>query len=258
MTRGIDKEKVVDEHGYNKTHLSVQMGLDRHWLHRDRFAHWLRWQHVTKEVKRKEDRVLDLACGDGSLALALYANMMGPAAYHGYEYRKTMVEKNTKNITPNFECVFKQTDLCQDGWVAAAQEFAPTVITNFEFIEHIPEDQVAPFLNRVKQVMSANTVFYLSTPCFDGKTMSKNHVKEWYFDELRDLIMSLGFVVDDVFGTFISKSDCERAIIANSRADALMEIYNRLADYYHTAALSVMLAPLFPGYARNAIWRLRK
>ncbi len=220
-------------------------------FHRDIFAHWLRYQHIITLVKRKEDKILDLGCGEGNLAMSLYANMMGPKSYYGIDIRKTLIEKNKQNFKPNFEVIFECADLTK-SFSKKIYDYKPDVITALEFVEHIPPKTVGPILKEIDKLNPR--LFILSTPCFNGLTKSKNHIKEFTFEEMFSLL-HLSFKRYEIkpFGTFISKNDFMK--VADKQD---IETYNKLAAYYNCNVMSVLMAPLYSAASRNCIWILSR
>lgn len=254
----------VSSDGYNKTQLNVIEDMQRHVFHRDRLAHFFRWAHVMRAM-RQGYRVLDLGCGSGNLAIMLYANRFD-TKYVGVDIRgKTMDTAQSYFEGKKFRAQFIIGDLCADGWQDLAlknlgdndEPTYPHVITSFEFIEHIPGDQVEPFLLRAKQCMGRETAFYLSTPCFDGVRKAENHVKEWFYGELKELLEK-HFVIEKHWGTFMSQKDFEDCIADDSpRNQAMWEVWAKLKEYYGSETLAILFASMFPDRSRNCIWKLR-
>lgn len=248
--------------GYNKTHLPLDLAEDRQIIHRDYLAHCLRWSHVIKHCEIGE-RVLDLGSADGPMAMALYTNRYKPEHYLGCDIRKAMVEKGREKMKQAPWAEFLEVDLCKD--FNKIPVFNPTIITSFEFVEHIPEVEVEPFLVNVKSHMAEDTRFFLSTPCFDGKNKAANHIKEWTYGELKTLLEK-HFIIDDHFGTFMSQKDLKLAgeqnapwtgEILKSFERSETSLFEALRNYYDSNLLSILFAPLFPSYARNCLWRLK-
>lgn len=250
-----DKTKNTKER-INKTHLPIGIAEERQIIHRDYIAHCLRWSHTIRNSKVGET-VLDLGCADAPLGMAYYTNKYKPKAYVGVDIRKSILEKAAKNLE---KAKFKKEFICCN----MITEFNKipkkkySIITSFEMIEHIEGHHVEPLLKNIKDLMGPKTMFFLSTPCYDGKHQAGNHVKEWYYQELKDLLQK-HFRIEEHYGTFMSQKDLKRALKDNQPyADLAMELFGPLHDYYDSNMLSVIYAPLFPAYSRNCIWKLRK
>lgn len=235
---------------YNKTHLPIDTAEERMIVHRDYIAHCLRWSHVMKHAKIGQT-ILDLGAADFPLAMAFYTNKYRPARFVGVEIREAMLAKAKERLAKApFPIDFVQADLCRDFDRIPRLDY--DIITSFEFVEHIPGEQVEPFLLNVKRYMGIETVFFLSTPAYDGKNMAENHIKEWYYQELRDLL-SKHFLIERVFGTFINQSAVKAVA-----PEAVVHVFEQLREYYDSNYLSTIFAPLYPEHARNCIWRLRR
>ena len=261
-----------DAKNYNKTHLPMDIAEERQILHRDYLAHCLRWSHVIKNCKIGE-RVLDLGAADGPLGMALYTNKFKPELYLGCDIRESMCDKGYEKLAQCRWAEFLCVDLCKNfdhvvkKWFELSKRKDPTIITSFEFIEHIPEKEVEPFLINVRKLMNIDTLFFLSTPCYDGKNKAGNHVKEWTYSELRTLLEK-HFTIEAHFGTFMSQKDLKAIPNINRYASAILEaqvrnnnplpsLFEALREYYDSNLLSILFAPLFPNWSRNCIWRLR-
>jgi 2-polyprenyl-3-methyl-5-hydroxy-6-metoxy-1,4-benzoquinol methylase len=235
---------------YNKTHLPIDVAEDRMIQHRDYIAHCLRWSHVLKFAKMGQT-ILDLGAADFPLCMAFYTNKYRPARFVGVEIRDAMLEKaKLKLAKAPFPIDYIQADLCKQFDLIPGLDY--DIITSFEFIEHIPGGDVEPFLVNVKSKMSLETLFFLSTPCYDGKNMAENHIKEWYFVELKELLEK-HFIIEKVYGTFINQS-----AVKAMATPPVLEIFEKLRDYYDSNYLATVFAPLYPEHARNCIWRLRR
>lgn len=250
----------VSADGFNKTQLNIKEDMERNVFHRDRLAHFFRWAHIMRAMKPGYS-VVDLGCGTGNLATMLYANRMKPNPYIGVDIRgKTMDTAEAYFEGRSFDARFVAGNLCMDGWQEEVLKLMnehqettgarPDIITSFEFVEHVPENDVEPFLVRVKNIMDKYSSFYLSTPCFDGVRKAENHVKEWYYQELKDLL-SKHFNIENHWGTFISQKDLEPEM-----NDVFGNAWDRLREYYGSETLAILYAPLFPSKSRNCIWQL--
>lgn len=207
---------------------------------------------------------LDLGCADGPMAMALYTNKYKPNLYLGCDIRGSMVQKGLQKMAKAPWAKFLEVDLCKNFDRIPREKW--TTIICFEMIEHIPEKEVEPFLVNVKKMMSRNTTFFLSTPCYDGVNKAANHIKEWTYDEL-GLLLNKHFNIRERHGTFMSQKDLKLALEHNDviAKRILSDIYpgqtntslfEFLRGYYDSNLISVLFAPLFPGYSRNCIWTL--
>lgn len=234
----------------NKTHLSIDMAEDREIVHRDYLAHCMRWSHVLKCVDIGET-VLDLGCADAPLGMMLYANKFKPTSYTGIDIREGILETaKAKLAKANFPVELLKLNLITEFDRVPKKDY--TVITCFEMVEHIEGQYVEPLLANIASLMSAETVFFLSTPCYDGKNQAGNHIKEWYYQELKDVLVKY-FKVEASYGTFMSQRDLKQCWSPEE-----MVLFEKLHEYYDSNVLSIIFAPLHPAEARNAIWRLRK
>lgn len=233
----------------NKTHLSIDIAEEREIVHRDYLAHCMRWSHVLKHSKRGET-VLDLGCADGPLGMMLYTNKFSPARYIGVDIRQSQLDLaavKLKNATfaHDFLCVNLVTEFDK------IPRLNYDKICSFEFVEHIPGEYVEQFFIDVKSLMSDKTRFFLSTPCFDGKNQAGNHIKEWYFTELK-VLLDKHFSIENVYGTFMNQADLKKCWEPEEA-----DLFERLHEYYDSNVLAIIFAPLHAAKARNAIWRLR-
>lgn len=245
----------------NKTHLSIDIAEDRQIVHRDYIAHCLRWSHVLRHVDIGET-VLDLGCADGPMAMAFYTNKYKPKLYVGIDIRESILEKARKKLEKAPWATFKAVDLIHNFDKVPKEAYS--IITSFEMVEHIPGETVEPLLKNVATLMNKDTKFFLSTPCYDGVNKASNHVKEWFFEELKE-VLQRHFKIEAVYGTFGSQKDLKALHAAgNPIAMQLMSEIDRvgfslwelLHEYYDSNFLATIWAPLFPELARNAIWRL--
>lgn len=234
---------------YNITQLNPNIAFERHVFHRDMFAHFLRWSHVLK-IAKIGDNILDFGCGNGNLYEVLYRNRYSPKRYLGLDIRKQTIEKNKARF-PKAE--FQYQDLinnCNYGidW---------DIITSFETIEHVGKKNVSKFLDNIKKHCNKNTNVLISTPCYDEKVgAAQNHIydggpQELTYNEMKQLLEER-FEIITHYGTFASQKDYK-----DYMEDWQIKMFNKLSEYYDTNLLSVIMAPFFPEYSRNVIWKLR-
>lgn len=244
---------------YNMTQLNVLQEMERGIVHRDRLAHYFRWQNV---LKRSHDyypnmKILDWGCGDANLLEMLYRNRLTPKAYLGLDVRKSAIEKAKERFGKLKFASFVVQDLVKMNNTT----YNPgdwDMIVCFEVAEHIQKKNGAQFFSNIARHCSQDTVVLLSTPVYDEQTgAAKNHtiageVAEWDYDELR-VALEKHFEIIKVTGTFASKKD-----YYDKLSDEKKRLYDELHDYYTADVLSILMAPLIvPRFARNCVWELK-
>lgn len=243
-----DKTKEIGKQ-CNKTHLSVDIAEEREIVHRDYLAHCMRWSHVLKHAETSET-ILDLGCADAPLGMMFYTNKYSPACYVGVDLRQSQLDLGKEKLRQaKFPVSLLNLNLVTQ--FDQIPKLPYTKICSFEFVEHIPGEHVEPFLVNVKSLMAPSTRFFLSTPCYDGKNQAANHIKEWYFTELKELLEK-HFEIEAVYGTFMNQSALKKCWTIEE-----MTIFEKLHEYYDSNCLAIMFAPMHPAESRNAIWRLK-
>jgi hypothetical protein len=234
----------------DKTYLSIDMAERRGFLHRDYIAHCFRWSHVIKFLNEKKRyasaHIMDIACGkETPLLKTLYTSRLIPQSYVGIDVGPinhpgdALTSKFPVMLYPNYNIL---DILPTQGW---------TQIVMFEALEHMEPDMGREVLKHIQQFMTPKeTMFFMSTPCFDGHKAA-NHVYEWGYEELREQLTVLNFNIVNVYGTFASIKDYSGHFTSEQR-----EIFDELREYYDSNVLSVIFAPMFPEYSRNCLWQL--
>ena len=232
----------------NKTQLHLDRAEERQIVHRDYLAHCLRWSHIVRNAKMGET-ILDLGCADAPLAMMFYVNKFKPKKYVGVDIRPAVITQNQTKIF-NFECNFLCLNLLEQFDQVPHDDYS--IITCLEVIEHVERDEAVKLLKNIVSTMLRNeSTLYLSTPCFNGEKAA-NHVYEWTYQELKELLESL-FQVVAVHGTFCSQRDVKPVFNEHEAW-----VFDQLHAYYDSNLLSILLAPLHPDRARNCLWTLRR
>jgi cyclopropane fatty-acyl-phospholipid synthase-like methyltransferase len=250
-----EKDTTMKSKSFNCTQLSPQGEFERHIYHRDQFAHYLRWTHVLKCAKIGMN-ILDFGSGSGEIADVFYRNRFKPNKYIGLEYRENTVNQATHKFENVGWAEFKQCDLTSDTLPKFNIDF--DIITSFEVIEHIGVDNADKYLKNLKSFANLNTTILLSTPCYDhnsaaaGNHITDNEVNEYTYSEMENILTTAGFEIIEKYGTFASVKDYKPHL-----TDAQREIFDNLRAYYDSNMISVIMAPLFPEYSRNVIWKLK-
>lgn len=245
-----------DENGkqiINKTDLQINKAAERGQIHRDYLSHCARWSHVIKHASkmRKDENfsVLDVGCGqEFPLLRTLYVNKIKPKYYLGSDIRSLSIDELHKIMTPNFEHEFKQCNFIEE--IPTCKYGKWHLISFLEVIEHVSKENGIKILQNIKNVMDSDTILFISTPCFNGKAAG-NHVYEWEYAELKEQLEK-DFIIEANYGTFASQRDIEQNL-----TECEKEVYEKLKEYYDSNFISIIMAPLYPSFSRNAIWRCK-
>lgn len=272
----------------DNTHLSIDQAENRGFIHRDYIAHCLRWTHVAKYLQRnyKTARVLDVGCGvDLPLARLLYSSRLIVEDYVGAEYNHSKKFKTEPFHTGKFPLsAYGSMDFANPNqvvianppeggkltdprvvWYGGDNEQAYHRLANtyvsFEMIEHVEPGHARATMRKIHEMMQAcqqdlgeHPVAFISTPCWDPQVgAAANHVNEMTYEALGAMFEDLGFVVENVAGTFASQKDYKAKLIADGHG----KIYDQLSKHYDSNYLATIFAPIYPQYSRNALWTLR-
>ena len=236
----------------NKTSLNLSKATERGIMHRDYIAHFLRWSHIIKQIKgspSKKINLLDIGCGnDIPLLKMLYTNKkLGNVNYCGIDILDIKINFNFGKYKDKYK--IKKMNVINRIPKLKNKEW--DIIVCFEVLEHNTKENTMKILENIKKVMGNKTKLFISTPCFNG-SKAGNHIYEWGYTELKDKLEEM-FWIDKHYGTFISQRDIEPHMKQEHK-----QVYNELKEYYDCNFLAVFLAPLYPQYARNVLWRCNK
>ena len=244
---------------FDKSHLSVETAEDRVMFHRDYFAHMFRWSHVIKYLygKRRYQtaKILDVGCGkEMPLARALYSNKMSGASYAGVDLNKLTMPEMLVTAVENGKidiAMYPESSILDMG--RDSLPFIPNIITNFEVFEHMAPKHARKSLETMHHLLSTDGVMFFSTPAWNGKAAG-NHINETTYEAMGFILEDVGFEIIDHFGTFASIADYKDAIYE----DGFGKLFERMREYYDTNTMSCFFAPMYPQYARNILWELRR
>lgn len=237
-----------------KTYDTTQLHTAQHQyrLSRDYAAHCFRWGWASRAISSagRDVTVLDLGCGtDTPLARIINADLdAGPRLA-----RMTCVDFGAITRAPAYR------------WLETREHFDVTkswrqlekadLVFCFEVLEHMPKPRGVLLLKAIAKLIADDGYALLSTPVFSGR-MAKNHVHEWGVDELQQALDKAGLDVVDRWGTFMPYRKVVRALKAAGLLEVL-DTYERLRRFYDDEVLANFLAPIFPDYASNNVWKLR-
>jgi 2-polyprenyl-3-methyl-5-hydroxy-6-metoxy-1,4-benzoquinol methylase len=246
------------------THLDVEKALERGIVHRDYFAHCVRWSNVLRHLHisnaYKTARILDTGCGKAMpLACALYTNKMGlmEGKYLGLDYNKLELN-HIFTMQPSWLDFKGGVDASSPAALKLMQDFKPNYIVSFEMLEHMEFEKQIRVLENWYQASDEKTDLFISTPAYNGKDAAGNHVCELSFVMLKTMFEYVGFNVVETIGTFASQSDYKDSLATSEYGD-LTKVFDRICHCFDSNLVSNIMAALVPAeQSRNAFWHLKK
>lgn len=92
---------------------------------------------------------------------------------------------------------------------------------------------------------------------YDGRGQARNHIHEYYIDELEALILDVGeLTIERRMGTFANERDVRRWLKAHR--PHWLEAYDAAREFHTSTYMSGVYAPMIPDLSRNNLWELRK
>jgi len=241
--------------------------------HADYIAHSEKWDFCIRSIQ-KGDRILDVGCGTDLpfMYAIVYSQTLASKVLHREGGCYVGVDLNKLKTTgQNWATLLPETDMTSDEGYNAALEAIPgnddaaqlrqplrgyTMIVALEIIEHMDVADGRKLLQNMLDLLDPGGRVYLSTPVYDGKAQARNHIHEYYIDELRELIESVGFVVEKRYGTFTAEPQLKKWLKEN-RPD-WYKLYMEAREFHSAGYMSGVIAPMVPDLARNNLWVLRK
>jgi 2-polyprenyl-3-methyl-5-hydroxy-6-metoxy-1,4-benzoquinol methylase len=254
----------ISTKGYNATDLDPKSTFERHVLHRDVFAHYLRWSFVLRRIGRSE-RVVDFGCGKGQLLETLYRNQHTCEAYFGFDIRTQTIQKTAQKFPLNW-VKFYAIDLVKaEPKTFANMQMNADHVCSFEVVEHIGKQNIHRYLENFKACGNNSATYYLSTPNFDPVVgAAGNHTydsgdgrgvqpQEFDHNELQQILQDNGFRIVEKYGTFASAKDYKHLMNEHQSY-----VFHELHKYYDSNLISIIMAPMFPEQSRNTVWVMVK
>jgi 2-polyprenyl-3-methyl-5-hydroxy-6-metoxy-1,4-benzoquinol methylase len=226
--------------------------------HSDYIAHSERWDYVWRSI-RKGERIIDVGCGtDTPLMRGINFNLSQSSkvmaknggCYIGVDVNKLKPTKiNWAQLIGEFDFTTRARELPEFGTF--------TLAVSLEVIEHMPVADGRRLLEAMRDSLVTGGRIIMSTPVYDGVAMARNHIHEYYADELRDLILDVGGLeITKRMGTFTSEPQLLRWMKLTH--PEWLEIYYASREFHSATYMSGLFAPLVPDISRNNTWLLTK
>lgn len=237
--------------------------------HADYIAHCEKYDFAWRSVT-KGDRILDVGCGTDAPLMRAINFVQSQAAKVLEREGGAYVGVDMNKLKPTaiaWATLIGELDMTsEEGYEAALQAVNPdadletdelrgySLVVCLEVIEHMGVEDGAKLLANMRDLLSDGGRIILSTPVYDGKGQARNHIHEYYVDELKELIESLGLVVSKRMGTFTAEPALKRWMKEN-RPD-WYALYMEAREFHSAGYMSGVIAPMVPDIARNNVWLL--
>lgn len=239
--------------------------------HADYIAHCEKYDYVWRSIQ-SGDRVLDVGCGTDAPLMRAINFVQSQAAKVMLREGGCYVGVDLNKLKPtniNWAQLIGELDITSDEGFNLCLDAVPqnqggnleelvgyTLVVALEVIEHMDVDDGRRMLKNLNDLLSPEGRIILSTPVYDGKGMARNHIHEYYVDELQALVEEVGLEVVRRMGTFTSEPQIKAWMKAN-RPDWLA-LYLEAREFHSAGYMSGLIAPMVPDMARNNVWVLRK
>lgn len=267
-----ERSKLVENTNDSKnTRMDIVSSLSHMDFRKDELMHVGRYLNACQtaiDLSKKLQRpikMLDIGCGEAYTMRTLYKSFVCKKSdvigqYVGIDIDSPMLahtKEEYKNVLEMMNGKLISRDLTVDPRLKF-KDNGVDLICWFEMIEHIQPEFVRPIMKEVHRVLSEDGVALISTPNSNGsnKILPKDHIYEWSYDGLRELIENVGFSILSATGTCINPSKVPEEYWKKqkSKVQAIYEAFGR-----NTAMSCVAMAPLFPvEYSKNMLFRCKK
>ncbi len=219
---------------------------------------------LSKKLERPI-RILDLGCGEIYSMRLFYKSFVVKKSevvgkYFGIDIDKPML-KRTKETYPKVLEAVNGRLIAQDLTVNSTLKLhdgSIDLVIWFEMVEHIQPEFVEPIMTEVYRVLNNDGILLLSTPNSNGSNakLPKDHVYEWSYEDLKELIEETGFEIEFSSATSINPSRIPKEVW-KEREHLVDSVYRTFGR--NTAFSCVALAPLFPvEYGKNMLFECKK
>lgn len=259
------KENVNDS---KNTRMNLAESMDKFDLRKDEFMHLGRYFKacetmisLAKELGRPL-RVLDIGCGEIYIPRVLYKSFLVKKSdiiqrYVGIDIDDIMLSQIKESQARLIEtCNVKliKQDLTVNPKLKVKDGYFDVIVW-FENIEHMKPEFIPPIRDEVVRVLSPAGIALISTPNSAGSNakLPKDHVYEWSYDEMMDLLDPY-FEVDPV-GVGLNPSKIPKDQL-KKREKLLKRVEKAFGT--NTAFSTTAVAPLFsPEYCKNVLYICR-
>lgn len=220
------------------------------------------------EAQKKPIKILNIGCGemlDLSLFYSAYVIEKKTIIkeYHGFDIDPNLKEIEARAYFKGCNAKLHIQDLTVKPRLPFPDNYFDFAFT-FEVVEHMKQKFVEPWIKDIKRVLKPGKKLLLSTPnhtCSNQK-LPKDHVYEWGFDELKELLTK-HYKLEMVCGGFMQLRFFNKLIQQaekkgdTKKVERLKKEQTEIEKRFGRHWARVILAYRHPQSSQNCIWHLR-
>lgn len=196
-----DQRDSAYREAYNELHKFLMSAARGEHLYKGANLHRAMWkQNLICRIGGKNQRVLEVGCGEGILSIAL--SKLGNQVT-GIDISDICISLAKKN-----KLRFAAAKVNFLRMNATKLDFPPStfdLVTSVDLLEHLHPDDVQHHLRESARVLRPKGRYFLTTPnAYAGKHAGSTHLKEYTFEELKVLFAHAGFTVKAPLLPYIS------------------------------------------------------
>lgn len=209
--------------------------------------------------------IVDVCCGRSLMLPLLRYYAKDISSYTGVDISETNIKEAMrgavrKNLTREeigkyypFKVAWK---LCNVAEMSRAipEHFADFVIYT-SAIEHMHKDDGTASLKECKKIMKPGAKMFLSCPNTPGNgynTQYAAHVYEWGYDELKDMLLKLGFKIKQEVGLVMGAKEMKECY--ERQSPEIQQFYNTMKNYMPNTWLSAVMAIPYPKQSKEILF----
>lgn len=226
--------------------------------------------HAASLLCKKGANVVDVCCGRSLMLPLLRYYSKDINSYTGVD----ICESNIREAKRGASAKIKDEDLenyypFKVDWILSnvsemskyiKKGFADVVIYT-SALEHMHKDVGTQSLKECYDIMNRDSIMFLSCPNTPGNgynTQYAAHVYEWGYDELKSMLMTLGFEIINEVGLVMKVKKMKEFFSSDAVPTEIKHFYNKLSAYVPSAWLSAFMSIPYPEYSDEILFVVKK
>lgn len=226
--------------------------------------------HAAALLCKRGMNVVDVCCGRSLMLPLLRYYSKDINSYIGVDICETNIREAKRGASEKL----KEEDLdsyypFKVDWILSnvsemskyiSNGFADVVIYT-SALEHMHKDVGIQSLKECHKIMNRSSTMFLSCPNTPGngyETQYAAHVYEWGYDELKTVLMDLGFEIVNEIGLVMKIKKMREFFSSNLVSEEMKQLYNKLNSYMPSSWLSAIMSIPYPKYSDEILFVVKK